>query len=228
MNLLLLHGAIGAADQLNPLATELKKDYTIHTLDFSGHGTKPFPEGPFSIPLFAKDVLQYMGGHQLEKTAIFGYSMGGYVGLYLARHHAERIDKLATLATKFQWNETIAQRETQMINPDKIEEKVPAFARTLEQRHQPKDWKTVLKRTADLLTNLGENPLLKPNDYPTITTPILLLLGDRDKMVSLEETQSTFKSLPNAQFGVLPGTPHPIEQVDTSLLAGQLRHFYKN
>ncbi len=68
MNLLLLHGAIGAA-QLNPLATELQKDYTIHTLDFSGHGSKPFPEGPYSISLFAKDVLQYMDDHRLEKNS---------------------------------------------------------------------------------------------------------------------------------------------------------------
>ena len=228
MNLLLLHGAIGAAEQLNPLATGLRKDYTIHTLDFSGHGRKPFPEGPYSISLFAKDVLQYMDDHRLENTAIFGYSMGGYVGMYLARHYTERVSKLITLATKFHWDPTIAQRETQMINAEKLEEKVPAFAKTLEKRHELKDWKMVLKRTADLLTSLGENPPLKPDDYPAIATPTLLLLGDRDKMVSLEETQSTFKNLPNAQFGILPGTPHPIEQVDISLLASVLRHFYKN
>jgi esterase/lipase len=37
-HLLLLHGAIGAKDQLQPLADELKDNYFIHTLNFSGYG----------------------------------------------------------------------------------------------------------------------------------------------------------------------------------------------
>lgn len=219
MHLLLLHGAIGAADQLTPLSAILKKDYTVHTLDFSGHGSKPFPGKPFSISLFAEDVLIYMDEHHLDQTTIFGYSMGGYVGMYLALHRPSRVQKLITLATKFRWDPAIAQRERQMIDPDKIEEKVPAFARVLEQRHQSKDWKEVLEHTATLLTGLGDHPPLTIDVYPEIKIPVLLLLGDRDKMVSLEETLAVFKSLPNAQLGVLPGTPHPIEQVDPKLLA---------
>ena len=227
MHLLLLHGAIGAADQLKILAAQLQKDFTVHTPDFSGHGSRPFSGKPYSISLFAEDVLAYMDDHKLDQAAIFGYSMGGYVGMYLARYHSSRVSGLVTLATKFHWDPAIAQREAQMINPKKILEKLPAFARTLEQRHQPKDWKLVLEHTAHLLADLGDSPPLSAEVYPAITVPTLILLGDRDKMVSLEETMATFKSLPNAQIGILPGTPHPIEQVDTDLLACHLRHFYK-
>jgi hypothetical protein len=31
-------------------------------------------------------------------------------------------------------------------------------------------------------------------------------------MVTLDETVIVYKQLPNPQFGVLPNTPHPIEQ----------------
>lgn len=228
MHLLLLHGAIGAADQLKTLALQLQKDITVHTLDFSGHGGRPFPDAPYSIPLFAEDVLAYMDDYKLDQTAIFGYSMGGYVGMYLARYHSSRVSGLITLATKFHWDPAIAQREAQMINPGKIQEKVPAFAQTLEQRHHPKDWKIVLERTAHLLMDLGDKPPLPPEAYPSISIPVLILLGDRDKMVSMEETMATFKSLPNARLGILPGTPHPIEQVDTDLLACHLQSFLKS
>jgi len=225
MHLLLLHGALGAADQLKPLAVELGKDFTVHALDFSGHGRKPFPDSPFSIPLFAQDVLTYMDELQLPETSIFGYSMGGYVGMYLALHHRSRVTKLATLATKFHWDPAIAQREIQMINPEKILEKLPAFAKTLEQRHQPKDWKMVLQRTAGLLKDLGDKPLLTIDSCQNIQVPTFLMLGDRDKMVSQEETAAIHKSIPNAQLTILPGTPHPIEQVDTTRLGDQLRRF---
>ena len=228
MHLLLLHGALGAADQLKPLAAELGKEFAVHTLDFSGHGKKPFPASPFSIPLFAQDVLTYMDEVKLSETSIFGYSMGGYVGMYLALRHRSRVTKLATLATKFHWGPAIAQREIQMIDPEKILEKLPAFAKTLEQRHQPKDWKAVLQRTADLLKDLGDKPLLSADNCSNIQVPTFLMLGDRDKMVRQEETAAIHKSIPNAQLEILPGTPHPIEQVVTTQLADQLRRFYED
>jgi pimeloyl-ACP methyl ester carboxylesterase len=228
MHLLLLHGAIGAAEQMKKIAAELKTDFTVHTMDFPGHGGKPFPAGSFSIPLFAEDVLAYIDQLQLENVAIFGYSMGGYIGMYLALHHPKRVSRLATLATKFQWDPAIAQREIQMINPAKIEEKVPAFARTLEQRHQPSDWKIVLERTAGLMVGLGDNPPLSPDNYRIIAIPTLLMLGDSDKMVSLDETLTVFKNIPAAQLAVLPATHHPIEQVDVSLLTAQLRRFFRS
>ncbi|HEY6901090.1 MAG TPA: alpha/beta fold hydrolase, partial [Puia sp.] len=224
MHLLLLHGALGASDQLKPLAAELQQEgYTLHTPDFPGHGEAPFPDKPWSIPSFADEVLAYMDKRNIQQASIFGYSMGGYVGMYLAGHHGERVHRLVTLATKFHWDPAAALSETQKMNPKKILEKVPTFVQALEQRHTQKDWKEILKRTADLLTGLGEKPSLIPEDYPAITTPSLLLLGDRDRMVSLEETIAAYKNLPNAQLGVLPATPHPIEQVNTKLLAHLLR-----
>jgi len=225
MHLLLLHGAIGAADQLQPLASELQKNYIVHTLDFSGHGGSPFPAKPWSISLFAEEVLSYMDDHSIGEAAIFGYSMGGYVGMYLAAHHKQRITHVITLATKFSWDPLTAQKEIKNIDPEKIEEKVPAFAKALEQRHQPNDWREVLQRTAQLITTLGDQPPLTPDIYASVSTPALILLGDRDKMVSLEETLAVYKALPNAQLAALPGTPHPIEQTNPQTLAFLLRQY---
>jgi hypothetical protein len=45
------------------------------------------------------------------------------------------------------------------------------------------------------------------------------MLGDRDKMVTLEETVTVYKNLLNAQLCILPNTPHPLEQVNVDLLA---------
>lgn len=224
-NLLLLHGAIGAADQLQPLCDALSGNYKVHTIDLSGHGGRAFPEAAFSIPLFATEVLQLMENEGLEDMSIFGYSMGGYVAMYLARHYPERIQKVVTLATKFHWDEDIAAKEVQMLNAEKIMEKLPAFATTLKERHAPNDWRIVLSKTAELLASLGRENTLKVEDYKAIQVPSLLLLGDRDRMVSLEETVTVYKALPNAQMTVLPGTPHPIEQVDTELLAYFIKRF---
>ncbi len=225
--LLLLHGAIGAADQLAPLATELSKTYKVHALDFSGHGNKAFPEGDFSISLFAEDVLAFMKEEGLEKVSIFGYSMGGYVAMYLAKHHPDKIDKIVTLATKFHWTDEIAAKESGMLDAEKIAVKVPAFAEALGKRHSGKDWKEVLAKTVTILKGLGANNTLKLDDYKDIQAQSLILLGDRDKMVGLDETLDVYKNLPNAAMGMLPDTQHPIEQVDTTVLAFFIRNFIK-
>ncbi len=225
--LLLLHGAIGAADQLGPLAQALSNQYKVYAIDFSGHGNEAFPSEPYSIKLFAQDVLTFMEKNGVDKTSIFGYSMGGYVGMYVAKHHPEKVDKIVTLATKFHWDEGIAVKESQMLDPVKIETKVPAFAKALEQRHAGKDWKEVMTRTADMLNALGADNTLKTEDYKDIQTQCLLLLGDRDKMVGLDETVNVHKTLPNAAMGMLPGTPHPIEQVDMEILSFFIRNFIK-
>ena len=180
---------------------------------------------PFSIPLFAGDVLRYMKENQLEKTAIFGYSMGGYVGMYLAQNHPGKVSKLVTLATKYHWDGETAAREVKMLDPEKMEQKIPAFAATLRERHTPDAWKTVLQKTAEMMTALGADNTLKPEHYAAINTPVLLLLGDRDKMVSLDETCAVYQSLPVASLGILPGTPHPVEQVDAELLGFMIKKF---
>ena len=92
-NLLLLHGALGASVQLLPLLQQLKNEYNVFTLDFSGHGGKSMPSQAFSIEAFAEEALQFMEEKGVEQTNILGYSMGGYVALYLAKCFPEKIPK---------------------------------------------------------------------------------------------------------------------------------------
>ena len=153
--------------------------------------------------------------------------MGGYAAMYLAKQHPEKVNKLITLATKYHWDEKTAAREVKMLDGKTIQEKVPAFAAQLQQRHAPHDWLTLLDKTSQLLTDLGKNNTLQLEDYASITTPCLVLLGDRDKMVTLEETIAVYKQLPNAQCGVLPNTPHAFEQVNMSFLAQLIKEFLK-
>jgi len=226
-HLIILHGAIGASVQLLPLAEALGDTYKVHTPDFSGHGNSPLPDAPFSIPLFAADVLRYMEQHQLDKVSVLGYSMGGYAGMYLAIHHPGKIDRLIALGTKYEWSEAIAAKEIQMMDPGKIALKLPAFAATLAERHAVNGWKTVLARTTELMTAMGNDNPIKQEDYARVAIPVLLLLGDRDKMSGLEETAAVYRLLPDAQMGMLPGTPHPIEQVDIPMLSFMVKRFLK-
>lgn len=223
--LILLHGATGDTGQLAPLAAHLEGAGERHLFGFPGHGDMAMPEAPFSIPFFTEALLAFIRQHGWEQVNLFGYSMGGYVALYLAKHHPELVNKIITLATKFHWDEPTAAREVRMLDPDMIRLKVPAFAAVLEQRHRACDWREVLERTKAMMIAMGQDNPLKPVDYAGVHQQVLILLGDRDKMVGMEETLAVYKALPEALLGILPGVPHPVEQADTALLAHIIRRF---
>jgi pimeloyl-ACP methyl ester carboxylesterase len=225
--LLLLHGAIGVKDQLQPLADALKDSYDIHSLNFPGHGGEAFPSS-FNIKIFADDVLRWMERERIDTIDIFGYSMGGYVALYLAKHNPEKIGKIFTLATKFLWDEATAQKEVKMLDPEKIEEKLPAFAKALEQRHHPNDWKDVMSATAAMMMEMGRENPLKNEDHASITNEVTISIGDRDKMVTLEETIAVYRQLKNAKLLVIPNTPHPLEQVSIPRLSHEIKRFFSS
>jgi pimeloyl-ACP methyl ester carboxylesterase len=222
--LLLLHGAIGAKEQLNELAKYLS-GYELHTLNFSGHGGEPMPD-KFSIENFANDVIQYLDKNKIEQINIFGYSMGGYVALYLAAKYPQRVESVFTLATKFDWTITGAEKEVKMLNPEKITEKIPAFADALKLRHAPSDWKLVLNKTAEMMMSLGAAPALNQHLLSSVKQKVIISVGDLDKMVSVTESEKAAAVLSNANFLLLNNFPHPIEQVNTTDLAQKLIAFF--
>ena len=224
-NLLLLHGAIGSEDQLAPLKKHLSDCFNCYSLNFPGHGGRPF-ENDFSIATFADNVLRFLKQEGLDSIDVFGYSMGGYVALYLAKNHPEKVGRIMTLGTKFHWSPEVAEKETMMLQPIKIQQKVPAFADALDKRHAPLDWKKVLNRTADMMTQMGKDNPLKEDDYRMIQHQVNIGLADRDEMVTLEETETVVQSLPNSHFYRLTNSKHPIEQTDLVLLNQAVKSFF--
>lgn len=216
---LLLHGALGSKTQLDPLKTLLEsKGRFAYLMNFSGHSGNPFSTN-FGIETFADDIQQFLKQNNLSKVDIFGYSMGGYVALWFAKQHPQRVGKIVTLGTKFDWSIASAEKETKKLNPEKIEEKVPAFARILQARHAPNDWKELLAKTSQMMTGLGEKPMLKQEVLSAIQTETHILLGDSDDMADRQYSEEVSRMLQNATFSLLADTPHPIEKVNLTQIA---------
>lgn len=215
---LILHGALGSASQLEPVRKSFEQQgLQAHTLNFSGHGGESFQRA-FGIEQFSEDTLRYMDAHRLDRVDIFGYSMGGYAALWLAQSQPNRIGKIVTLGTKFDWSIESASKEVTKLNAEKILEKIPAFARILEHRHAPNDWKMLLQKTSDMMMRLGERPLLTEIILKQIFHPALICLGDQDDMADCKYSEAVATYLPGGKFQLLENTPHPIEKVDLQKL----------
>lgn len=223
--LILLHGALGSCECFEPLLPHLEGIEDIHLLNFEGHGLNEMSERPFRIEHFAENVLDYMNEHRIRQADLFGYSMGGIVALYIANLGPERVRRIFTLSTKFEWTPEIAEREIRFLEPNTILEKVPQYAERLQNRFGD-TWREVLSKTADMMVHLGDTNTLDDASLNGIEHLVRVGIGDRDKMVSLGETRHVYEHLSNSEFQVLPGTPHPIEQMSMERLGYEIRDFY--
>lgn len=223
-HLILLHGALGHGDLFNPYLEKLSPYFSLHTPLFSGHGNSELPENGISIQRYTQELTDYCKKNNLTDVRILGHSMGGYIALCYAMTNPENVNSIITLGTKFDWTEEQALKESKLLNPDIILDKVPQYAQLLEAQHGSK-WKELLSSIADLMIGLGKNPPLE-NNLATINIPIQIMVGDKDNMVTVEESLHVYRNLPDAKLAVLPDTKHPMDKVRPQLLLDLIKDFW--
>src|SRR5262249_30369766 len=64
-----------------------------------GHGRSLITPSPYSVELLAHDVVNLLDQLQIARVHFCGLSLGGMVGIWLAAHMPERVDKLVLANT---------------------------------------------------------------------------------------------------------------------------------
>lgn len=223
-NLLILHGALGASEQFTPLAKQLDDHFTVHSMNFEGHGGSD-SKRPYRIEYFAENAKKFLDDRGIAAPWVFGYSMGGYAALYLALHHFNIFSGIVALGVKFFWTPEFASSEIKKLQPDSLQNAAPKFAEILKKRHTEELWKSVVEKTAEMMVHLGKKPLLSEDDIQKIQTRLHIGCADGDTMATPDETQRLASLNPLATFFTLPESRHPIEQCNIPLLAEMIAGF---
>lgn len=225
MHVVVVHGALGSARQMQPVADALRGVASVTAPELPGHGDTVLPTGhTFTIDTFVRALRTHVvelaaaaaDAADADRAApiAFGYSMGGYVALALEAAHPGTFSRIVTLGTKFEWTPDVASREASRLNAAMIAEKVPKFATLLQERHAGAGgWEMLLQRTALLLHALGASPTLNREALARIAIPVTVAVGERDDTVSLDEATRIAAMIPSAQSAAVVGAPHPIERV---------------
>lgn len=220
--ILLVHGALGGAEQMQPLAAALRDAGTVQLVELPGHGATALADGvAFDLPSFARSIHDAARRHRIGNLApiCFGYSMGGYAALLLEATSPGTLSGIVTLGTKFEWSPDVATAAASRLDVSAIRAKVPAFAEQLRARHERAGgWELVLSRTAQLLIALGSEPLLSASRLATIAAPVRIAIGSRDDTVTAHEAERIASLLAHATVHILHDVPHPIERVPTHLV----------
>ena len=78
---------------------EYAKHFTCYSVDLRGAGLSSKPEGEYSTELLADDIAAFMQAAGVGRAHVFGLSLGGAIGLWLAAKYPEQVKSLSLHST---------------------------------------------------------------------------------------------------------------------------------
>ncbi len=218
---LLLGGSLGTTTEMwEPQVEALSAAFRVIRFDHRGHGRSPVPAGPSTMADLAGDVVALLDRLGIGRAHYAGLSLGGMVGQWLAVHHAERLDRLALLATSpyagpaGPWHERAAlvrARGTGAVadtvvgrwfTPDFAREHPGdvALLRDLVAATDPEGYAGCCEAVAGYDVR---------GDLPGVTAPTLVVAGAEDPSTPADRHADVIARLvPGAGYTTLPATAH--------------------
>jgi pimeloyl-ACP methyl ester carboxylesterase len=211
--LLLIHGGVLTGESWQPYRAAFAAHYRVIMPDSRGHGRTANPTGEMSFRLLADDMAALVRVLALQRPLICGYSDGGQVALEIGMRYPDLPQALAiggaypelTEGSRKWVRSILGDAASPDVDTGQFERDNPGFAAFLRQQHGPEAWQTLLKQIKPMW-NATLN--YSADDFARVTAPTLVLLGDRDGFVSVEEGVTMYRLLPHAEFAVVPGAEH--------------------
>ncbi len=226
--LILLHGASSDGQaQFADLLPALAPGWRVYAPDARGHGgTRWDPAAGFSTPALAADVLAFADALGLETFHLFGYSMGGMSALHVASLARERLRSLVVVSVSPEREPRLAVVRS-FLDPERIERADPTWAAWLARQHDPVQgpgaWRRLLPA---VIADVEQQPLLSAAALREIDTLTLVVAGDRDPLVPVDQAWRLSRQLRDARLLILPGVGHDVMGEGRTLLEHALPPFY--
>ncbi len=224
--LLFLHGALGVRGQLAALRQRFAQRAQL-AVDFPAHG-ESLVAGAIDSERLARNVLALLDALQLEQVDIIGHSMGGYVGMVMAHLAPARVASIATLGTKFYWNQDVIDKTLGELDAGALKARSIRAYDALAAMHTAMGVDATMQLTQGLIADFGRWQLSEEM-VRACGVPLLVSAGDRDSMVPIAELAQLFAALDpkRSALAIIPGAPHPLQQMPLASFEQAVRRFWE-
>ncbi|MHB1685906.1 MAG: alpha/beta fold hydrolase [Ignavibacteriaceae bacterium] len=225
--IIFVHGFPYDHEMWNNQVTELSGKYFCVTYDIRGLGASPAGDGQYTMESFTDDLENIIAELNLNKPALCGLSMGGYISLRAVERMEEKFSALILCDTKSEadTNEGKLKRAegVKKINTEGIETFVKVTVPntfTGESIKNSNRYQEILKRSLHsnpvgvkgcLLAMAGRTDTT--SYLPKIKIPTLVICGEKDRLSPPESMKAMTDKINGAEFMLVPNAAHmsPVE-----------------
>lgn len=225
--LVLLHG-LGSSCQDWLLQTQVfSKSYTVITPDSRGHGDSDKPTGPYSIGLFANDVVALLDSLGVAQVHLLGISMGGLVAQQLVLDRPQRVKSLVLVNTFSHLNLNGTRARVTLLRRILILQffSMKRIGHFVASQLFPKPEQEAMRQVAAERWAGNEKNAYRAaskaiwrfnvtDRLDEIYCPTLIIAGEHDRTVSAPHREVLHQSIVGSQLVVIPDSTHatPVDQ----------------
>ncbi len=226
---ILIHG-IGSSHLVWPAALRNMAGQKVLALDLPGHG-KSGGHGMQKIASYANAVIHFMDAVGIYKAIFIGHSMGGAIGLHLARKYPERVAGLGLISvgTRFWLEQNIIDR---LQNPRMLPDILDWFANNLfglDMNNPTKDKVMDALRKVRLTVLAGDIRACLGYEFAPFgektQIPVLVVSGSRDKLIPLKDARFLVHNISQARHEIIPRAGHMVMLEAPEQVGAALKHF---
>lgn len=209
-SLIFIHGAGGSHLKWAPLMESSINGFTHIALDLMGHGASP--GNPVAkVEAYAQSIHDFLAANSFPRPWILvGHSMGGSIALQTALTYPQSADGLVLIGSgaRMPVNPTMLEQLAQgtfdtgflkiAYGRDFAPERLAAELESLSQVPQP-------QLHADFTACNNYNVAAQLDQ---IKIPVLILVGDQDKMTPAKNSQYLQENIPGAVLKIVPSAGH--------------------
>ncbi len=223
--LILLHGGTSSCKTWQPFLPIFSPHFRVITPDSRAHGRTNNPAGVLSYRQMADDMAEFIRQLKLEKPVVCGYSDGGQVVLELGMHYPALCRALVVGAAWYRFSEMYLDTMKiagfdgpGQVDFARIELNSPEWIEEMKEEHRSSQdseyWKELLRQIAEMWWTPLDYDL---EDFAKINEPTLIMLGDRDGIIELEQALEEYEQIPNSELFIIPNADHFTAESELSM-----------
>lgn len=198
----------------------LAKDHRVIAPDYRGLGKSRGATDASSMDLLARDVLALLAHLGVERAAVVGLSMGGYLSFELFRQAPALFRGLVLADTKAGADTDEGKAGREQFARDALErglswvadQLVPKLLRPAPDPAAVAELRSLIgDGTVEGVAAAQRGMARRPDSFPTlagILCPTLVLVGEEDTLTPPAEAEKLAAGVPNAKLVTLPGAGH--------------------
>lgn len=240
--LLLIHGFPLSSKIWRHQAEGLKGDFRVIAPDLRGFGRSEAPVAGYSMDVYADDMAGLLDHLRIESAVVCGMSMGGYVLLNMLDRYPERVRGACFMVTRSGADDEAGKARRSALAEEVLNSGVnvaaEAFAKILFAPETAVKRPEIVAEVAGLMRGMKKEGvaggLLAMKNRPDYRdslarfgVPSLVLGGEQDQAIPVEESRSIAEGLPDAVLCLIPGAGHMVMMEQPEAVNSALKSFLR-